>query len=145
MTTKIFEQSVVENPAVVGFMLMKNPNSFKVLSNPNKIIGPLKILAAKLRDVDRNKARSLLDLGDRLERAMNSANKDLADLRWITRPATRLNTIGAFSATVSRHPKYNDLVSFQRKLLEIGKLLVSIREKILEVSKKHSQKKFWQN
>ena len=145
MATKIFEQSVVENPAVVGFMLMKNSHSFDILSSPNKIIGPLKILAAKLRDVDRNKARTLLDLGDRLERAMDSANKNLAGLRWISRPGTRINTIGAFSTTVSRHPKYNDLVSFQRKLLEIGKLLVSIREKVLEVSKKHSQKKFWQN
>lgn len=141
MADKIFESSVVENPAVVGFMLMKNPRSFDILSNPNRILGPLNILVAKLKDVDRNKSRKLSDIGDRLERAMKTANKELAGLRWI-RTAGGLGTIGAFSAAVLRHPKYNDLVSFQQKLKNISELLASIKEEILKVSQK-SGKKWW--
>ena len=133
MAMKLFESSIVDNPnpGILGFALMKNFRSFShFFSNPNKITGPLKVLASKIKETDRKKARGLLDLGDKLERAMNSAKKDFDGLGWVRTGS--FNTAGAFSAAVSRHAKYNDLVSFHRKVQEIRKLLVSVRGEVLK-------------
>lgn len=128
MATKTFGQDIVNNPAVIGFMLMKNFNFFNIINNPVRIIGPMKVFTAKLKGSDRKRARDFEKEIDDLERKMKSASKNLKGLVWVK--MIRSTDMRDFSTKVTKHANFNSLRDFQKKISQIRNNLVSIEAKI---------------
>ena len=128
MAAKIFGQDIVNNPTVIGFMLMKNFRFFDIINNSVRVTGPMKVFAAKLKESDRKKSRDLEKEIDNLERKMKSADKDLKNLAWVQ--MIRSTEMRDFSTKVTKHANFNSLRDFQKNLSQIRTALVSIGAKV---------------
>ena len=127
MAAKIFGQDIVNNPTIIGFMLMKNFNFFEIINDPKRILGPMKVFAAKLRESDRKKARDLEKEVDDLERKIKSASKEMKNLTWVR--MIKSTDIKDFSTKVTKLANFNSLKDFQKKLSQIRNVLISIGTK----------------
>ncbi|MBI2507878.1 hypothetical protein HYV89_02895 [Candidatus Woesearchaeota archaeon] len=133
MVTKIFDKDVVNNPNVVGFMLMRNFGSFDIINNAVRVTGPMKVFAAKLKESNKGGARKLEKEIDDLERKMKSAGKEMRGLAWVR--TIRTTDMKDFSNKVAKHANYNHLKDFQKKLSGIRKVLEGIRATVLKYAK----------